>query len=320
MTETMTKATRLTFAEGMRDQLDHFDGLILDQWGVLHNGTDVYDGVVDLLKMLRKRDMPVAILTNSSKGEQANRDRLGRLGIGEDLYGPLVSTVDLLKAQILAAHPELRVYLLASETDARLFDRTGVPLVDTLDEATCVVMLTIPDNVAETPSSAEWLEPALARGLPLHTPSADVQSVIPGGGVVYGFHRTVMHYRARGGVVHLHGKPTSACYDTCRQRLGLSKGQRIAAVGDQFDTDVIGAVENSCTPIFVETGAAERDRGTMNATQWQRFLDRRCSEAGVSALTVLPSLAWCGRNEAHIGHPARLRQHAGRSRTRRGMP
>ena len=38
-------ADRLTFAPGMGGLIDRFDGLILDQWGVLHNGAALYDGV-----------------------------------------------------------------------------------------------------------------------------------------------------------------------------------------------------------------------------------------------------------------------------------
>lgn len=284
---------RLAFAPGLNAIADRYDGLILDQWGVLHNGTRPYDGVVEALENLRDRRVPVAILTNSSKGEEANRERMSRLGIAENLYGPLISTADLLKAHLLAQGPALpSVYLLASEVDAHLFDGTGIPLVDTVGEADCVVLLTIPDEVAEQPARAHWIAPAVALGLPLHTPSADVQSVVPGGGLVYGFHRTIEHYRHLCGTVHLHGKPMGACYDTCRSRLGMNGDQHLAAVGDQFDTDVIGAVRNGCTPIFVETGAAERDRGQMLQERWVELLNERCIQAEVPRMTVLPSLRW----------------------------
>lgn len=293
MTKTLPAANRLIFAPGMGDLLDQYDGLILDQWGVLHNGATVYDGVVELLQAVRECGMPTAILTNSSKGEQANRERLRRLGIEDDLYGPLISTADLLKAHLCSADaPAPKVYMLASGIDAQLFDDTDVELVDRLEDATCIAMLTIPDSVAETPTSADWIAPALALGLPLHTPSADVQSVIPGGNVVYGFNRIIQHYRAQGGTVHLHGKPGAACYEACRARLGLSPDSRIAAVGDQFETDVVGAIQNGCTPVFVETGAAKRDRGNRDDAAWRRFLEGRCAEAGVPSMTILPSLVW----------------------------
>ncbi|OWK25633.1 hypothetical protein AJ87_08110 [Rhizobium yanglingense] len=193
----------------------------------------------------------------------------------------------------MAEAPTLpKVYLLASDIDSHLFDDTGIPLVERPDEADCVVLLTIPDEVAEEPARANWIAPAIAFGLPLHTPSADVQSVVPGGRVVYGFHRTVEHYRSLGGIVHLHGKPTGTCYETCRTRLGLRGDQRLAAVGDQFDTDVIGAVLNGCSAIFVETGAAERDRAQMPQQRWAEFLNERCAHAEIPSMTVLPSLRW----------------------------
>ncbi|OWK25634.1 hypothetical protein AJ87_08115 [Rhizobium yanglingense] len=67
---------------------DRYDGLILDQWGVLHNGTRPYDGVVEALETLRERKVPVAILTNSSKGEQANATACSTGHCGDPIRSP----------------------------------------------------------------------------------------------------------------------------------------------------------------------------------------------------------------------------------------
>src|SRR5437879_2513900 len=103
--------TRLDVHTGIRELIDEFDGLILDQWGVLHDGTTPYPGVIEALRNLVSRRVPVAVLTNSSKSETANRERLAGLGIPGTLYGPLVSTADLLKAHLLQLAPRPRIFL-----------------------------------------------------------------------------------------------------------------------------------------------------------------------------------------------------------------
>jgi HAD superfamily hydrolase (TIGR01459 family) len=284
--------TRLDVRTGIRELIDEFDGLILDQWGVLHDGTTPYPGVIEALRNLVGRRVSVAVLTNSSKSETANRERLAGLGIPGILYGPLVSTADLLKAHLLQLAPRPRIFLLASDVDARLFEDRSLAVVARIEEAECVVLLTVPQNDADNPSSAPWIEAALARGLTLHTPSADVQSVIRGGKVVSGFSRIMNYYAAQGGQVLLHGKPSAHCYQACRDRLGLGPNARVAAVGDQFATDVVGAAQNSIYPILVATGAAATDRERYSEEVWHGNLMSRCREAGVTELTILPELRW----------------------------
>lgn len=282
----------IEFETGLKNIIDQFDAFIIDQWGVLHDGAVPYTGVGNAMAELQQRNVPVAILTNSSKLEQPNLDRLDRLGLPKSLYGPVVSTADLLKTHILSQPQPLRVFLLATGIDAQMFDGTDVVEVGTPEEADCAILLTISDEIAADPSKADWLERALACDLTLHTPSADVQSVTPGGNVVYGFSRLVTCYEKLGGKVHLHGKPSADCYNACRDRLGLSSSARVAAIGDQFETDVLGAVRNGCTPILVETGAAERTRGDRGTEEWYSFLHASCEDGNVSRLIVLPTLTW----------------------------
>ncbi len=284
--------TKLDVRTGIRELIDGFDGLILDQWGVLHDGTTPYPGVIEALRNFVSRRVPVAVLTNSSKSEAANRERLAGLGIPGTLYGPLVSTADLLKAHLLQLAPRPGIFLLASDIDARLFEDRSLPVVARIEEAECVVLLTVPQSDVDNPSSAPWIEAALARGLTLHTPSADVQSVVPGGKVVWGFSRVMDYYAARGGQVLLHGKPSAHCYQACRDRLGLGPNAKIAAVGDQFATDVVGAVQNSIYPILVATGAAASDQERYSEEAWHGNLMSRCRESRVTKLTILPELRW----------------------------
>lgn len=287
----MTDVVR--FHNRLQDVMDAYDGLILDQWGVLHDGDRPYPGVVEALKSLKARGFPVAILTNSSKSEIANRTRLARLGISDDLYGPLVSTADLLKVGLLSetTRPP-RVFLLASSVDARLFEDNSIEQVASCEDAECVVLLTLDDATAAAPERADWVKTAARRGLILHTPSADARSVVPGGAVLPGFFRFTEHYRAIGGRVRLYGKPSTEGYDECRRRVGLGQHHAVAAVGDQFDTDVVGAMAAGLHPILVETGAAERERREVVATSWAEHLAVKCQKVGVRSLVVLPDLRW----------------------------
>ena len=46
-----------------------FDGYILDQWGVMHDGTRPYPGAAECLQRLRAAGKRIVVLSNSSKRE-----------------------------------------------------------------------------------------------------------------------------------------------------------------------------------------------------------------------------------------------------------
>ncbi|MBL8893651.1 MAG: TIGR01459 family HAD-type hydrolase, partial [Rhizobiales bacterium] len=55
-------------------RLDHlgaiagpFGGMLIDQFGVIHDGEKLYPGVLDTLENLDRAKIPVVVMTNSGK-------------------------------------------------------------------------------------------------------------------------------------------------------------------------------------------------------------------------------------------------------------
>ena len=55
------------FCCGLHEVVDRYDGFVIDQWGVLHNGVAAYPGAIECLQRLRALDKTVVILSNSGK-------------------------------------------------------------------------------------------------------------------------------------------------------------------------------------------------------------------------------------------------------------
>ena len=81
------------FCEGISDISDSYAAFVIDQWGVLHNGEEPYEGVIDCLKHLKERKKQIIILSNSGKRAEENKERLKSLGIGPSLYTDIVTSV-----------------------------------------------------------------------------------------------------------------------------------------------------------------------------------------------------------------------------------
>ena len=81
----------MTFCQGLYELMDSYDGFIMDQWGVLHNGVQAYEGVIDSLGHLKQRKKQVVILSNSAKRSDDNVERLKKLGIKPSMYKAVVT-------------------------------------------------------------------------------------------------------------------------------------------------------------------------------------------------------------------------------------
>jgi ribonucleotide monophosphatase NagD (HAD superfamily) len=120
--------TNMTFCQGLYELMDSYDGFIMDQWGVLHNGLQPYDGVLDTLHHLKARKKQVVILSNSAKHSADNVERLKKLGIRPGHYKAVVSAGEVtwrgLKEKKDAPFKGLgqNCYLISRPDDKSLLD------------------------------------------------------------------------------------------------------------------------------------------------------------------------------------------------------
>jgi HAD superfamily hydrolase (TIGR01459 family) len=83
------------FCQGISDISDSYSAFIIDQWGVIHNGEKLYDGVLECLKSLKDREKYVLILSNSGKRSSANAEQLKKLGLGPGFYDDIVTSGEI---------------------------------------------------------------------------------------------------------------------------------------------------------------------------------------------------------------------------------
>ncbi|MEO1316601.1 MAG: TIGR01459 family HAD-type hydrolase, partial [Pseudomonadota bacterium] len=63
-----------------------FDTVLIDQFGVLHDGRAAFPGAADCLQRLAASGVPMAALSNSGKRSHLNTARLARLGFPASLF------------------------------------------------------------------------------------------------------------------------------------------------------------------------------------------------------------------------------------------
>jgi HAD superfamily hydrolase (TIGR01459 family) len=248
---------------GLGDLMDLFDVFVLDQWGVLHEGNQLYEGVLSFLDEIKRTRKQVFILTNSSKSSSRNIQRLeDRFGLAATRYDDLISSADIIREWLEGAYPieDLRVprsvFVLADEGDEQLLSGLNTTISVDIEKADAVILLSLP--VADTPEDhLPWMVTGADRGVPLICPSSDVLTVRPNG-VYAGMNSVISRFLQLGGDVHNFGKPSHHVYDICRRRMRAVSPAKVLMVGDQIASDVIGAKAQGWTTALVQSGAGQR--------------------------------------------------------------
>lgn len=283
---------------GLSDISRHYDGFVLDQWGVLHDGNHAYPGVYEVLTNLRKAGKQVVILTNSSKSVAVNERRLAeRFGISRDLYKSLVSSAEVMIDILLARGGKLfrntvsNIYVVADGTDAGLVDDSPWRRVADPRDADLLMLLSV-DPRQSLDSHEGWIAAACAKRIPLVCCSADLQTVTPDG-VYTGLAAVTSEYEARGGTVINFGKPEPYVYEICaRALLGVAR-DKVLALGDQMWSDIYGAKKFGFDAGLVGTGASEnRFSSESSINNLVREVEQIRQTEGYAPDWLLPALRW----------------------------
>jgi HAD superfamily hydrolase (TIGR01459 family) len=230
---------------GIEPLIKRYDGFLLDQFGVLHDGVGPFPGVLTALEALRRAGRSVVILSNSGKRAAPNAARLGAIGIGRGLYADLVSSGEAAWQGLRHGTDESlaglgrRCLLVVRGGDRSAVEGLDLEIVADAGAADFVLLAGLDAGDEARRQVADALARALERRLPLICTNPD-QLSLEGDGRVPGPGSFARRYEAMGGEVRWIGKPWPAIYRAALARMALPPA-RIVAVGDSLDHDIAGA-------------------------------------------------------------------------------
>lgn len=222
-----------------------FDGMLIDQFGVIHDGSQLYPGSQDVLKNLHHLGIPVAVMTNSGKRAAANRNRLVRMGVPREFFVDVVSSGEIAYRS-LDRRP---AFVIGRRGDD--YGLEGIPLVHSPQEA--AVILILGSNAPETTLDDYRLMLA-GLNVPALCCNPDklmltARGLQPGPGAIASLYEDV------GGSVTWIGKPYPAIYAQAVKLLG--DPHAVLCIGDSAEHDVAGASNAGLASLLIRTGVSE---------------------------------------------------------------
>ena len=264
-----------------QEQLDNYDALIVDLWGVIHDGSTLYPGVAESLELLHKMNKPVLFLSNAPRVAAKAKVNLDRLGIPPSHYLDIVTSGQVAYDMLSRETSPRKYYYLGPGKDE--------DILSGLDQFTSVDEQQTPDFILCTGYEQdgqphEDIIPLLVEllHLPMLCVNPDMEVVKQDGTQWLCAGAVAAEFTKLGGKVAYIGKPFPEVYAACNTILS---GGRLLAVGDNPATDIKGANDAGIDSLLITGGVLAARYGAEITEADAREV---CKIAGVTPTYVLP--------------------------------
>jgi HAD superfamily hydrolase (TIGR01459 family) len=263
---------------------DH-DGFIVDQWGVLHDGTKPYPGAIECLEGLHARGKRLVVLSNTGRREAEGIRAMAAMGFDPRIFVRFVAAGEDaregIERQATPFHANLgrRYYAFTRDDNVNVMEGLGKERVGDPTEADFLAVL----GIDSPPLTVADYEPLLAAGaarkLPMLCANPDLIRPSPHGVLDAPGALAQRYQELGGGEVFYHGKPYPAIYQSCVAALRGVPRERMVCVGDSIEHDILGASRAGLKSAFVAGGIHLDELGGAwgklpSPAAWRRFVQQ----------------------------------------------
>lgn len=263
-----------------------YDALLLDLWGVVHDGTHLYPGVHSVLQELAKSNKRVMFVSNAPRRSHKAQQVLAALGIEEALYQEVITSGELGYRWLAQGKAPFgkRYFYIGPPKDADILNGLDFARVDDIKQADFLL------NVgfgSESESNLDWeplLRGAKTMGLPMLCLNPDLEVVKQSGARFACAGVIGQSYARMGGSVTWFGKPYPELYSYCLEQLAPVAKSRILAIGDSLDTDIPGALNAGIDCVLI-TGGILKQHSLAS-------IEAMCMAQNLRPQFIMNQLAW----------------------------
>ena len=269
----MTVSSRVLY--GLHAVSQHYDVVLSDIWGVVHNGVAAYQEACAALIAFRRQGGTVVLITNAPRPNGPVFKQLEHLKVPPEAFDAIVTSGDVALA-LMEARGTQPLFHIGPQRDLALLEELGrrVPVMpervglEKADYVLCTGLIDDDKAPADFATSLlpEPIEAMLAvmkaRNLPMICANPDI-IVHVGDELYYCAGALGERYKALGGQTTYSGKPYAPIYHEALRLAAHKRGQetalsRVLAIGDAMHTDVAGAGLQNVDVLMV-TGGIHRD-------------------------------------------------------------
>lgn len=236
-----------------------FDAVLVDQFGVLHDGRQAFPGSISCIHALHERDIPVVAITNSGKRSALNQGRLDRLGFPAHLFADVISSGELARGTIVGMladgrmKPGAGITILSRDEDSSVIEGLDLFRVDAGTETDILLIAGAEPERFSRKEYQEMLAPLVLRAIPAICANPD-QIMYHDGADAFGAGCIAADFEAMGGSLVTVGKPGIEMFSAGIEALGNPNSTRVLMIGDSPEHDIMGGANAGCQTLHVRGG------------------------------------------------------------------
>ena len=245
--------------DGLGPLAERYNVFLLDQFGVLHDGTRPYPGAVAALSALKRAGKTVVLVSNSGRRAQPNESRLIKLGFEPGSWDHFVSSGEVAwrsfgeMATSGKLRPGTKCLLISREGDRSAIEGLPFVLTGSGDEAELVLIAASEGDRFDLDHYRRLFAPAAARRVPCFCTNPDI-IMLTAKGPRFGAGRLADLYESLGGSVTRIGKPDKAIFEAALALAGEPDRGTVVCVGDSVEHDISGGNSAGIATALVLSG------------------------------------------------------------------
>ncbi len=250
----------MQYIRGIKEIAASYNYFILDIWGVLHDGSKAYPGVIETLKFLKDSGKKVCFLSNAPRRASKVEAVLNRLGITKDFYDFILTSgeaafLDLQKNQASNFDKfSNKYYYIGPDKDLDLLDGLNYERVENAGDAGFIINTGFDGEDSTMAEKMPQIIEAKKYNLPMICVNPDLIVVNQAGKEMICAGALAREYEKMSGEVLYYGKPFSGVYKMTMEKLGAPNKKDVIAIGDGMETDIAGAKDFAIDSILVTGG------------------------------------------------------------------
>ncbi len=238
---------KLEHLDGIGALVERYQVFLLDQFGVLHDGTNPYPGAVEALSALKRAGRTIVLVSNSGRRARPNEARLLKLGFEPGSWDQFVSSGEIAwrsfheMAISGKLRPNTKCLLISREGDRSAIE--GLPFVLTGggDDAELVLIAASEGDHYDIEHYRRLFAPAAMRQVPCFCTNPD-KIMLTAVGPRFGAGQLADLYESLGGSVTRIGKPYAPIFEAALALAGNPDRSTVLCVGDSVEHDVAGGI------------------------------------------------------------------------------
>jgi HAD superfamily hydrolase (TIGR01459 family) len=245
--------------QSLLDLIDDYDLFLFDQWGVIHDGKNIFPKAEEVFLHLQNLKKQAVIISNSGKKSSDNISRMKKLGAKNTLNVPLITSGDVCRDLLVNKKNYFKnlgdKYFVVA-TEYPLLSETQYQQVHSLEKSDFLLLCTT-TNFDGYDLIDNIFNEAINLKLPLVCSNPDVLG-ISGEDVHPSTGDLAIKYKKMGGKTHIIGKPGDEIFDFALNRTGIDKIKTLM-IGDSLFNDIYGANQFNIDSLLITSGIHKKD-------------------------------------------------------------